>query len=155
MHQRIDSARRSSLTWWAVAFCCWIAFIWGHSLIQGPQSSLESGFVVSMLSPLFEAVGILDVDFMTLIVRKGAHFTEYAILGVLTWGLFRALGRERGRRAFPTALLVALVPILDELLQLFVPGRSGRLTDVLIDLSGICFGALVACALSWLRKRRV
>ena len=150
-----DSARRSTILRWAVALCCWVLFIWGHSLIQGPQSSLESGMVVALVHPLFEALGVADVDLMTLIVRKGAHFSEYAVLGVLSWGLFSARLRERGRAPFPVAYLVALVPVCDECLQLFVPGRSGQPTDVLIDLAGICFGALLATAVSALSRRRV
>ena len=80
--EKNDSARRPSFRW-AVALCCWVAFIWGHSLIQGPQSSLESGMVVAIVRPVFEALGVTDVNIMTLIVRKGAHFSEYAVLGVL------------------------------------------------------------------------
>ena len=150
-----DSARRPTLRRWAVAFCCWALLIWCHSLIQGPQSSLESGFVVGLVRPLFEALGVTDVDLMTHIVRKGAHFSEYAVLGVLARGLFSARLRERGRAPFPAAFLVALVPVCDECLQLFVPGRSGQLTDVLIDLAGVCAGVLLASILSALRRRRV
>lgn len=142
MPTRRDSARRS--IWWAAAFACWIAFVWGHSLIQGPQSSLESGMVVTLLRPLFEVVGVTDADLMAFLVRKAAHFTEYAILGVLARGLFGSLHAERGVRPLPVGLLVALVPVVDECIQLFVPGRSGQLTDVLIDLSGVIVGALLA-----------
>lgn len=149
-----DSARRPTTLRWAVAFACWVCFIWGHSLIQGPQSSLESGLVVALVRPLFEALGVTDVDLMTLIVRKGAHFSEYALLGVLAAGLFRARRRERGRAPFPWAYLVALVPVADESLQLLVPGRSGQPTDVLIDLAGLLVGAGLFLAVSWARGRR-
>ena len=141
---RNDSARRFTLSRWAVAFCCWTLLIWGHSLVQGPQSSAESGMVVDLVRPLFEALGVSDVDLMTLVVRKGAHFSEYAVLGVLAFGLFRERLRERGMPPFPTACLVALVPVSDECLQMFVPGRSGQPTDVLIDLAGICAGVLLS-----------
>lgn len=142
MSRRHDSARRS--TTWAVAFACWVALVWGHSLIQGPQSSLESGMVVDLLRPVFEALGMADENLMGLVVRKTAHFSEYAVLGVLARGLFGSLRSERGVSPFPAALLVALVPVVDECIQLFVPGRSGQVTDVLIDLSGLAAGALVA-----------
>ncbi len=150
-----DSARRSTLSRWAVAFCCWTLLIWGHSLVQGPQSSAESGMVVELVRPLFEALGVSDVDLMTLVVRKGAHFAEYAVLGVLAWGTLRARLRERGHAPFPAALLVALVPVCDEAIQLLVPGRSGQLGDVLLDLSGVCCGVLLAVLLSAFVRRRV
>lgn len=148
-----DSARRPSLFRWAVAFACWVAFIWGHSLVQGPQSSLESGFVVALARPLFEAFGVSDPELMSLVVRKLAHFSEYAVLGILARGLFAARLAERGRPPFPAAYLVALVPVADECLQLFVPGRSGQPTDVLIDLSGLLAGSLLAWLVARLRRR--
>lgn len=152
---RHDSARRPSFVRWTVAFCCWVLLIWGHSLVQGPQSSLESGMVVALVRPVFEALGVTDANLMTLVVRKGAHFSEYAVLGVLARELFSARLGERGRAPFPAAFLVALVPVCDECLQLLVPGRSGQPTDVLIDLAGLCCGALLATAVSALRRRRI
>lgn len=140
MPARHDSARRS--TRWAVAFACWVAFIWCHSLVQGPQSSAESGAVVALVRPLLEALGIGDVDLMTVVVRKTAHFLEYAVLGVLARGLLSSLHAERGARPLPCAPLVALVPVIDETIQLSVPGRSGQVTDVLIDLAGLVTGAI-------------
>ena len=151
--EKNDSARRSTLRW-AVAFGLWVAFVWGHSLIQGSASSLESGMVVSLLRPLFEAAGVTDVDLMTLVVRKCAHFSEYAVLGVLAHGLFRARRRETGERPLSVVLLAVLVPVADECLQLFVPGRSGQPTDVLIDLAGLAAGALLALLVLRARVRR-
>ena len=137
-----DSVRRPAR--WAVAFACWVAFIWGHSLVQGPQSSAESGLVVELLRPVFDALGVADADLITLIVRKAGHFLEYAVLGVLARGLLASLRSERDVRPLPAGLLVALVPVADECIQLFVPGRSGQPTDVLIDLAGMVAGALLA-----------
>lgn len=141
-------ARGGASRRWLVALLCWVALVWGHSLVQGPASSLESGAVVALLRPLFEALGVTDVDLMSLIVRKCAHFSEYAVLGVLAHGLFRVRLRERGEAPLPRALLVALVPVADECIQLLVPGRSGQPTDVLIDLCGLLSGVLAAWALT-------
>ena len=88
------------------------------------------------------------------IVRKGAHFAEYALLGaallghVLAWRARRGLRRPR-TLAFGVGALYALS---DELHQLFVPDRSGELTDVLLDSAGVALGV----ALLWLllRKRK-
>ena len=149
-----DSARRPTWTRWAVACACWVAFVWGHSLIQGPESSLESGMVVALLRPAFEALGILDADLMSLIVRKCAHFSEYAVLGVLTCCCVRARRRETGRLPLPAGLLAALVPVVDECIQLGVPGRTGQPADVLIDLAGLVTGALLAALVARVRARR-
>ena len=56
--------------------------------------------------------------------------------------------------AAPRAAVVAsvlwpvLAPVVDECIQRFVPGRSGQPTDVLIDLSGVLLGTLVALAVA-------
>ena len=80
------------------------------------------------------------------ITKKAGHVTEYGILAFLLW---RALSQERGspaplsfRGAFGLSLLYA---ISDEFHQTFVPGRTGRLTDVGFD----ALGALLALALIW------
>ena len=150
-----DSARRPSLFRWAVAFACWVAFIWGHSLVQGPQSSLESGFVVALARPLFEALGVSDPELMSLVVRKLAHFSEYAVLGVLARGLFAARLAERGRPPLPGRVprrarsRCGRVPA-----ALRARALPGQPTDVLIDLlSGLLAGALLAWLVARLRRR--
>lgn len=140
---------------WAVALACWVVFIWCRSLVPGPQSTEESDLVAALLSALVPVVGELDPDTVTLLVRKGAHLTEYAVLGALLSGLVRSRRRARpDARALPAALPVLLVPFVDEFIQLYVPGRSGRLTDVLIDLTGMLLGAAVSHLVARLRGRR-
>lgn len=138
---------------WAVASACWVAVIWGHSLLAGPESSAESGLVVAFVRPLLEALGVTDPDLMTLVVRKGAHFSEYAVLGVLTALCLRARRRDTGHAPLPGGLLAALVPVVDEAIQLGVPGRTGQPTDVLIDLAGLVTGVLLATLVGRLRSR--
>ena len=139
---------------WGVFLVVWCCFIWGHSLIQGPQSSSESGLVYTFLRPVFEAVGLADKDTCTFIIRKTAHFSEYAVLGLGALNLVKNLARRgSGRRASIGVLLAfALVAVADETLQLFVPGRSGSPRDVAIDLAGYTFGVL--CATLVVKHRR-
>ena len=71
-------------------------------------------------------------------VRKLAHATEYAILALLWFG---ALGSK------PQAVVITfLYACTDEFHQLFVSGRAGLFTDVLIDTGG----AAVAMLVVWL-----
>ena len=69
-----------------VVLLVWIAVIWGHSMMPGDMSSDESGFVAQILKPLLELLGFNDPNKRTYIVRKVAHFTEYAILAMLARG---------------------------------------------------------------------
>ena len=70
-----------------------------------------------------------------LVLRKIAHFGEYAILGAL---LFRAVERE----AVAVAAGVAYA-ITDEIHQSFVAGRHASALDVLLDAAGVVVGVLL------------
>lgn len=88
-------------------------------------------------------------------VRKAAHATEYAILGIL---LTAALGSYSidGRRRVVTAWAAGtLYAASDEFHQLFVPGRSGCITDVMIDSAGLMTGILLLAAVQRWKKRRL
>ncbi len=141
---------------WAASIAVWICFIWGHSLVKGPESSAESGFVYTLLAPLFNSLGVVDADTCVFIIRKCAHFSEYAVLGILSVGLARALVRggslAKDKSWFPT-LCCAAVPVIDETIQLFVPGRSGSPRDVAIDLFGMLTGACLATLVVKLRQK--
>ena len=92
-------------------------------------------FTFSSIPSLSTALGTWDT-----ILRKGAHVTEYAVLGAL---LYRALGRE------PLALAVGIAyAATDELHQYFVRGRHASPVDVAIDAVGLAAGMLL-----WLRLR--
>jgi VanZ family protein len=92
-------------------------------------------FTFSSIPSLSTGLGTWDT-----VLRKGAHVTEYAILGAL---LYRAFGRE------PLALATGIAyAATDELHQHFVQGRHASPVDVAIDAAGLAFGMLV-----WLRFR--
>lgn len=91
-------------------------------------------------------------------VRKSAHMTEYAILAVL---LYVWVGRwqiTRLRRSLVAAAMAVLYASGDEFHQLFVPGRAGRFSDVLIDSAGVVLGLVVFLLIKniaiLLRRRR-
>ena len=90
-------------------------------------------------------------SWLDMVVKKTGHAFAF---GLLAWLYIRGLGAylENGRVARPLgAALAVLYAISDEYHQTFVPGRHGRLLDVLID----CFGVGVAFSVSlWLARRR-
>ena len=88
------------------------------------------------------------------IIRKTAHFAEYAVLGGLTAKAYGLYGRHRifNRDAL---MLIFMVPFVDETIQLFVAGRSGQISDVWLDMSGAAVGmAITAGVLCCLRKKK-
>lgn len=147
-----EGSRRARRAW-VVALVVWVAFVWGHSLASGDVSGAESGLFVGLLRPLFAALGVTDPDLMSFVVRKCAHFTEYAILGVIVVGNVRSSWAAVGPRSLLFVLVGVAVPFVDESIQLLVPGRAGMLRDVLIDLSGLACGLLLAWLVAWRRGR--
>ena len=88
------------------------------------------------------------------VVRKCAHFTEFALLGAsLRLCLESWLGRKR--ICSLTAWAVATgYAALDESHQLLVDGRSGQWRDVTIDSAGVLTGILLTVgALALLRRQ--
>lgn len=76
-------------------------------------------------------------------IRKTAHATEYAVFAMLLFGAWY----DRKRRMVYNALLpwvcASVYAAGDELHQLFVPGRSGQISDVLLDSAGAAAGISV------------
>lgn len=66
------------------------------------------------------------------LVKKGGHFTGYALLGLAN---LHGLGWN-GKRWFLAWLLAVLYSATDEFHQSFVPGRNAALMDVAIDALG-------------------
>lgn len=86
---------------------------------------------------------------LVFVLRKIAHFSEYAILVTLLWRGLRTL-IDPGR-AVAVAYVVAIAyACTDELHQTFVSGRVGTPRDVLID----AIGAAVAAGLIFAAQRR-
>ena len=68
---------------------------------------------------------IEQIDFF---VRKSAHFTEYLVLGFLLALDFRPLKRKiRYFPLVPAILSGFLYAVSDEIHQMFVPGRAGKI----------------------------
>jgi VanZ family protein len=108
--------------------------------------------------PLLAALGLPPqlVDVVNLIVRKCAHFVEYAILGLLA---YRALRATRPRAAARGLLALAVgasigVAAVDELHQTRTLTRSGSANDFAINGLGALNGALGAVILHRHRGRR-
>ena len=83
-------------------------------------------------------------------VRKMAHFTIYMILGILVTLLVREYNVSFYKCLFISLLVCLLYSISDEVHQLFVPGRSGEVLDVMIDT----MGGFISCNILYLIYRR-
>ena len=87
-------------------------------------------------------------------IRKLAHFSEYACMGVLLYGVWRPW-KERNRKLYLLIVLWVFVSAgADEFHQLFVPGRYGCFADVVLDTCGGAFGLLVCVCVEKIVRRR-
>ncbi len=78
----------------------------------------------------------VGTSLLDLLVKKSLHALAYAILATLFWRALKTTPRLQAA-ALPLALLLTIFyAASDEWHQTFVPGRSGRLSDVLIDTLG-------------------
>jgi len=114
---------RHKFTLWAPVVV-WAAVIFGLSSIP----SLSTG------------LGTWDE-----LLRKGAHLTEYAVLGML---LLRAVGSLLP--AFAAGIAYA---VTDEIHQHFVPGRHSSPFDVAFDACGLALGLLLLLSVQSQRAR--
>jgi VanZ family protein len=142
---------RKILAWAAVIL--WMALIFFFSAQAAEQSDQLSIGIAEKIAEAVEKVipgtGLV-AEGMNHFVRKNAHFFVYLVLGALTVNALCTSG-VRGLRGVAAAMAVCvLYAVSDEIHQIFVPGRSGQFTDVLIDSAGAAVGSLII----WFIRRK-
>ncbi|HHX61645.1 MAG TPA: VanZ family protein [Epulopiscium sp.] len=126
---------------WLLAIS-WMALIFYLSHQPAAQSSnLSSGLTELIMNIINKIAPDLSLGFESFhhFVRKNAHFFAYLVLGVLVANATRGY---KGKGIMVALLICVLYAISDELHQLFIPGRSGQVMDVVIDSAGSVVGVL-------------
>ena len=77
------------------------------------------------------------------VIRKLAHFSEYTFLGILLMSLMSTYNLKQTNKFIISIGIGFLYACSDEFHQLFVPGRTAKFTDVLIDTSGVIAGSIL------------
>lgn len=146
---------RSGAKYWLPALL-WMALIFAASADSKSvqHSSRLLGPFLHWLFPQMSAATVGEIVFQ---IRKGAHFTEFAVLAGLFWFALRQprRGDQRpwsGCTARNAWLLATACAISDELHQRFVPGRQAAFVDVVIDSAGAAAGLILLWALGRWRK---
>lgn len=144
---------------WFIITVVWMTVIFGFSAQPADVStdtSLHVGMAIGhMIVPGFSEMPKEEqIDYAEKIefpVRKTAHATEYAILGCLLTNLCLSLSM---RKAYVWGWLMgSAYAATDEFHQLFVPGRSGQMTDVMLDSVGCLVGCLLTCLILHLVRK--
>ena len=133
--------------------------IFFFSSMDGPESmELSSGFTDWLMRRFHPDYDLLAPEkqeefyqLFVFIVRKTAHFTEFAALGAALMLLIHEYTLRRGPLwAWGIGTLYAGT---DELHQLFKGTRTPALRDVAIDSAGVLFGVLFVALLLYIIDR--
>lgn len=130
----------------------WMILIFAFSAQTGNESSEIShtiGYrIVSGMNELFdlgktEEMLVERAEEMQVLIRKGAHMAEYAVLTILVLLHIGGYDQKPKRMRLWGWLFATAYAATDEIHQLFVPGRAGMFTDVCIDSVGSLIGVLI------------
>ena len=148
---RRENGARAILSIWravcilALAGTLW--FIFSHSAQPAAVSGAQSRGVLAFVNQALRGWGLPGVS--EYLLRKAAHFAEFMVLGWWMLLCTRAFA-ARVARWMPwlwgAGILCAAA---DEGIQFFVPGRSARISDVLLDGCGVLAGLVLARAAIW------
>ena len=136
--------KQKLLPWTIVILWMALIFFLSHQLAM-ESSELSSGItkrlydIIKLIAPDIR----LDQGSLNYIIRKSAHFSIYLILGLLV-----ANGLLYSNLSIINSILIALMicilyAISDEIHQIFIPGRCGQVSDVLLDSLGGLVGILL------------
>jgi VanZ family protein len=133
----------------------WIAVIFYFSSGQASMSE-TSRFLMPILRFLFPAASEASLVEYHGLIRKFAHFAEYALLAYFAARAFLGSHYVVLRRlALPAALLLAsVIAVADEVNQSFEPSRTSSGWDVALDAAGATAAVLVVWFLSLRRAIR-
>lgn len=157
----MKNSTKRLLSWGAVA--AWMVVIFLFSAQTGKDSGDTSGRILRLAMKLiywnFDAFSPQRQESLLavwgVIVRKGAHFTEYAVLSALLCNALRTYALSAKLRWLLPVGISALYAVTDEIHQHFVPERACRLLDMGIDTAGALFGtAIFMLVVSLWKKKR-
>ena len=125
----------------------WMIIVFIFSGQKGTDSGNTSRkFTIEIIHILTGKNIALDDPFIEgiqLFIRKLAHFSVYCIGGFLIMSYAYTTEKTQKEKILYSIAFGGGYAITDELHQFFVPGRSARVLDVIIDTAGVIAGVLM------------
>ncbi len=170
-HVNTDTANKKRLTLYVIIAFCLVVFVAVNVMIifylseenkeaSGNRSNDFTMMIVNILCPNYDRLDGQEqwifLGFMRTVVRKVAHFLEFALLGFLSGWLMLHLRRRRVciklwmTWAFPAAFCL-LNAAFDEIHQIFSE-RGPSVWDVCIDFTGALFGLCLIQLICWIGR---
>ncbi len=133
---------------WLLVICCMVMIFCFSAQPSDESASLSDGMLDKFLAFFNIYLANEKVEFLRLFIRKVAHFSVYGLLGYLWYMLFFVGYNIKNTAASKAAVVFSgLYALTDEIHQVFVPGRSCKITDVFIDTLGATCGVVLAMVL--------
>ena len=136
-----------------------MGIIFSFSSDNGTASTKKSDGVIVRCAEFFMRRQLTEkerkefVNILVVPVRKGAHFTVYLILGLLVFSYIKEFGIVQYKAILLSIGICFLYACSDEIHQLFVSGRSGKILDVIIDTLGASIGTFIYLGISKLLNK--
>lgn len=128
-----------------------MSYIFSNSFQSSEVSNGRSGTIVEFISSIIN--NKIPKETLNIIIRKLAHGTEFAILGIFLGLLTREISKKLGHVMISFPLLVSLcTAVADEFIQSF-NNRSESINDILIDFGGAIYGLLFISLILFLTKK--
>lgn len=138
----------------------WMGVIFGFSSKSGDESNVQSKSIIESVADATNVKNIEKVktedgtysvkktsivmDRLNKIVRKSAHASIYFVLSIFVMNFIFIVKKENKFKYYLVGIFICfLYACTDEFHQLYVPGRTGRFTDALIDTLGASMGCIV------------
>lgn len=116
--------------------------------------SAQTAAISKQMSDFFAEKVLAPWGVSDVLVRKAAHFAEFAVLGAFIMTFLSTFSLKLIYSAAISVSLCALYAAGDEFHQLFVSGRSGQMSDVLLDTCGAIFGVFMVCLILHLISKK-
>ena len=134
----------------AIFLLIWMGVVFWFSAENALESKDTSGFVMQKILSVLN-IEIEDTEMLEGYLRTLAHFVLYLLGGFIACILVIVCNIKH--KILSTSMFGLLYAIGDEIHQIYVPGRSFELKDIVVDISGFLLGVLVVYALYWVGKR--
>lgn len=141
-------------------FITWLLVIFSFSAMNARSSSDLTTVAINILDNIREKSIFIDTIFNKLtenhslfyIVRKMAHMFVFCVLQIIIFIFLKTIKTSTLKAIFLSISAVFLYACTDEFHQLFVSGRSGQFTDVMIDTIGGLIGVFISLSLLSIKR---
>ena len=166
-YDRIAGMKKLKVYQWIIIVLAIIVnvFIIVSSCLPADPSTEESGWIINLAKSFinfFKADTINESNigpFSSFIRKFVGHFSLFAVSSIFTTLSIKFIYYDNRKRFWIFVLYSAIfglsLALLTELIQLFVPGRSGEIRDVLIDFSGYLLALIIIGLIIFLKNKKI